>query len=145
MCSSDLIISGVGVEVSQSILGFFSDPQHRDWVKAMRAAGLNLAEAATANTIEGVAGKTFVLTGTLPSLTRDQAAAMIREAGGNVASSVSKQTNFLLAGEAAGSKLAKAIELGVRVIDEPGLLHLLGRETTPGKPRPGELLQRHTP
>jgi len=124
--SHESIISGVGVEVSQSILGFFSDPQHRDWVKAMRAAGLNLAEAATANTVAGVAGKTFVLTGTLPTLGRDEARDLIEKAGGKVSGSVSKKTDYVVAGEEAGSKLAKAQELGVPVIDEEALRKLLG-------------------
>jgi DNA ligase (NAD+) len=124
--SHESIISGVGVEVSQSILGFFSDPQHRDWVKAMRAAGLNLAEAATASTVEGVAGKTFVLTGTLPTLGRDEARDLIEKAGGKVSGSVSKKTDYVVAGEEAGSKLAKAQELGVPVIDEEALRKLLG-------------------
>lgn len=124
--SHESIISGVGVEVSQSILGFFSDPQHRDWVKAMRDAGLNLTEAATANTVAGVAGKTFVLTGTLPTLGRDEARDLIEKAGGKVSGSVSKKTDYVVAGEEAGSKLAKAQELGVPVIDEEALRKLLG-------------------
>jgi DNA ligase (NAD+) len=122
----EAIISGVGVEVSRSILGFFSDPHHRDWVKAMRAAGLNLVEATTANVVAGVAGKTFVLTGTLPSLGRDEARDLIEQAGGKVSGSVSKKTDYVVAGEEAGSKLTKAQELGVPVIDEAGLRALLG-------------------
>ena len=120
------IISGVGVEVSRSILGFFSDPQHRDWIKAMRAAGLNLVEASTTTVVAGVAGKTFVLTGTLPSLGRDEARDLIEQAGGKVSGSVSKKTDYVVAGEEAGSKLTKAQELGVPVIDEAGLRQLLG-------------------
>ena len=72
-------------------------------------------------------GKTFVLTGTLPSLTRDQAKKMIEDAGGKVSGSVSKKTDYVLAGEEAGSKLDKAKELGVEIIDEPGFLQLIGR------------------
>ena len=120
------VISGVGIEVSESILSFFSDPNHRDWVKAMRAAGLNLVEAAAAGSVEGVAGKTFVLTGTLPTLGRDEARDMIEKAGGKVSGSVSKNTHYVVAGEEAGSKLTKAQELGVAVIDEAGLRALLG-------------------
>jgi hypothetical protein len=77
--SYESVISGVGIEVSESILSFFSDPNHRDWVKAMRAAGLNLAEAAAAGSVAGIAGKTFGLTGTLPTLGRDEARDMIDE------------------------------------------------------------------
>ena len=72
-----------------------------------------------------LAGKTFVLTGTLPTLKRDEAKAMIEAAGGKVAGSVSKKTDFVVAGEEAGSKLEKAQELGVAVIDEAGLMKLL--------------------
>ena len=124
--SYESVISGVGVEVSESILSFFSDPNHRDWVKAMRAAGLNLVEAAAAGSVEGVAGKTFVLTGTLPTLGRDEARDLIEKAGGKVSGSVSKKTDYVVAGEEAGSKLTKAQELGVAVIDEAGLRGLLG-------------------
>jgi DNA ligase (NAD+) len=124
--SYESVISGVGVEVSESILSFFSDPNHRDWVKAMRAAGLNLVEAAAAGSVEGVAGKTFVLTGTLPTLGRDEARDMIEKAGGKVSGSVSKKTDYVVAGEEAGSKLTKAQELGVAILDEAALRALLG-------------------
>ncbi|MDP4787998.1 MAG: NAD-dependent DNA ligase LigA [Opitutales bacterium] len=124
--SYESVISGVGVEVSESILSFFSDPNHRDWVKAMRAAGLNLVEAAAAGSVAGVAGKTFVLTGTLPTLGRDEARDMIEKAGGKVSGSVSKKTDYVVAGEEAGSKLTKAQELGVAILDEATLRALLG-------------------
>ena len=124
--SYESVISGVGIEVSESILSFFSDPNHRDWVKAMRAAGLNLVEAAAASSVQGVSGKTFVLTGTLPTLGRDEARDMIEKAGGKVSGSVSKNTHYIVAGEEAGSKLTKAQELGVPVLDEAGLRALLG-------------------
>ena len=120
------VISGVGVEVSESILSFFSDPNHRDWVQAMRAAGLNLVEEAAAGSVAGVAGKTFVLTGTLPTLGRDEARDLIEKAGGKVSGSVSKKTDYVVAGEEAGSKLTKAQELGVAILDEAGLRALLG-------------------
>jgi DNA ligase (NAD+) len=124
--SYESVISGVGIEVSESILSFFSDPNHRDWVKAMRAAGLNLVEAAAAGSVEGVTGKTFVLTGTLPTLGRDEARDLIEKAGGKVSGSVSKKTDYVVAGEEAGSKLTKAQELGVAILDEAGLRALLG-------------------
>jgi DNA ligase (NAD+) len=124
--SYESVISGVGIEVSESILSFFSDPNHRDWVKAMRAAGLNLVEAAAAGSVAGVAGKTFVLTGTLPTLGRDEARDMIEKAGGKVSGSVSKKTDYVVAGEEAGSKLTKAQELGVAILDEAALRALLG-------------------
>ncbi len=124
--SYESVISGVGIEVSESILSFFSDPNHRDWVKAMRQAGLNLTEAAAAGSVEGVSGKTFVLTGTLPTLGRDEARDLIEKAGGKVSGSVSKNTHYVVAGEEAGSKLTKAQELGVAILDEAGLRALLG-------------------
>jgi DNA ligase (NAD+) len=80
----------------------------------------------SASASAAVAGKTFVLTGTLPSLSRDEAGAMIRAAGGKVTGSVSRNTDYIVAGEAAGSKLDKAKELGVAVLDEAGLRQLLG-------------------
>ena len=89
-------------------------------------SGLNLAEAAIASAVAGVAGKTFVLTGTLPTLGRDDARDLIEKAGGKVSGSVSKKTDYVVAGEEAGSKLAKAQELGVPVIDEEALRKLLG-------------------
>jgi DNA ligase (NAD+) len=124
--SYESVISGVGIEVSESILSFFSDPNHRDWVKAMRVAGLNLVEAAAAGSVEGIAGKTFVLTGTLPTLGRDEARDLIEKAGGKVSGSVSKKTDYVVAGEEAGSKLTKAQELGIAILDEAGLRALLG-------------------
>jgi DNA ligase (NAD+) len=78
-----------------------------------------------ATTAHSFAGKTFVLTGTLPTLSRDDASTMIREAGGNVSGSVSKSTDYVLAGESAGSKLDKARELGVRVISEKEFMAIL--------------------
>jgi len=124
--SHESVIPGVGKEVSDSILSFFSDPNHRDWVKAMRKAGLNLIEASAGGSVEGIAGKTFVLTGTLPTLGRDEARDMIEKAGGKVSGSVSKKTDYVVAGEEAGSKLTKAQELGVPVIDEAALRKMLG-------------------
>jgi DNA ligase (NAD+) len=118
-------IEGIGKKVAESITSFFSDPNHRDWVKAMRSAGLNLVEAAAAGSVAGVAGKTFVLTGTLPTLGRDEARDMIEKAGGKVSGSVSKKTDYVVAGEEAGSKLTKAQELGVAILDEAGLRALL--------------------
>ena len=119
-------IEGIGKKIAESITSFFSDPNHRDWVKAMRTAGLNLVEAAAAGSVAGVAGKTFVLTGTLPTLGRDEARDLIEKAGGKVSGSVSKKTDYVVAGEEAGSKLTKAQELGVAILDEAALRALLG-------------------
>ena len=119
------VIEGIGKKIAESITSFFSDPNHRDWVKAMRVAELNLVESAAAGGVEAVTGKTFVLTGTLPTLGRDEAQELIEKAGGKVSSSVSKKTDYVVAGEEAGSKLAKAQELGVKILDEDGLKRLL--------------------
>ena len=119
------VIEGIGKKIAESITSFFSDPNHRDWVKTMRAAGLNLVEAASAGSVEGIAGKIFVLTGTLPTLGRDEARNLIEKAGGKVFSTVSKKTDYVVAGEEAGSKLTKAQELGVKIIDETMLRAIL--------------------
>jgi DNA ligase (NAD+) len=121
----EIFIEGIGKKIAESITSFFSDPNHSDWLKAMRTAGLNLVEAAAAGSVEGVAGKTFVLTGTLPSLGRDEARDLIEKAGGKVLSTVSKKTDYVVAGEEAGSKLTRAQDLGVRVIDEAMLRAIL--------------------
>jgi DNA ligase (NAD+) len=120
------VISGVGEEVSKSIASFFSDPHHREWVAAMRKAGLNLIEKSSSQSVSAITGKTFVLTGTLPTLGRDEARDLIEKAGGKVSGSVSKNTDYVVAGEEAGSKLTKAQELGVTILGEPELRKLLG-------------------
>jgi DNA ligase (NAD+) len=118
----------VGPVVAQSIRTFFDQPHNREVVEQLRAAGVHWDEhdgpADTAP--KPLAGQTFVLTGTLPSLAREDAKAMIEAAGGKVAGSVSSKTRYVVAGEAAGSKLDKARELGVEVIDEAALRALLG-------------------
>ncbi len=125
--SHESVIEGVGKIVASSIQTYFSDPLHRQWVEDLRSSGVSLVETQPqAAVVEGVAGKTFVLTGTLPALGRDAAREMIEKAGGKVAGSVSKKTHYVVAGEEAGSKLDKARELGVAVLDEAGLRALLG-------------------
>jgi DNA ligase (NAD+) len=123
-----LEVNDVGPVVTTSIRAFFDQPHNREVVEQLRAAGISWAEtegvAASAEPLP-LAGKTFVLTGTLPTLSRDEAKALIEAAGGKVAGSVSKKTSFVVAGEEAGSKLDKARELGVAVLDEAGLQALL--------------------
>lgn len=118
----------VGPKVAQSIISFFAEPRNRELVERLRTAGLKFTHEA--KRVEGgpLAGRTFVLTGTLPNLSRDDAKARIEAAGGKVTDSVSKKTHFVVAGEAAGSKLAKAQTLGIPILDEPALLAML---TTP--------------
>jgi len=127
-----LEVNDVGPVVAHSVRSFFDQPHHREIVEQLRAVGIAWEEtegvavaAPDATGIAGVTGKTFVLTGTLPTLTRDAAKDLIEAAGGKVTGSVSKKTNYVVAGAEAGSKLDKANELGVRVLDESGLLALL--------------------
>ena len=123
----DSVIEGIGDKVAHCILIFFKDPHHRDWVKVMRESGLNLIESNTTNSVSDIAGKTFVLTGTLPTLGRDEARDLIEKAGGKVSGSVSKNTDYVVAGEEAGSKLTKAQELGITILGEPELRKLLSK------------------
>jgi DNA ligase (NAD+) len=118
----------VGPKVAGSIRHFFDEPRNRELVERLRAAGLQFAGEKRRAEGGPLAGLTFVLTGTLPSLTREEAKARIEAGGGKVTGSVSKKTNRVVAGEDAGSKLDKARALGVAVIDEAGLLELLSRE-----------------
>ena len=123
-----LEVADVGPTVAQSLRTFFDQPHNREVVEQLRAAGVSWDEhdGKRADTRpRPLAGKTFVLTGTLPTLTRDDAKAMIEAAGGKVAGSVSKKTAFVVAGDEAGSKLDKARELGIEIIDEAGLREVL--------------------
>jgi DNA ligase (NAD+) len=123
-----LAVKDVGPIVAQSIHTFFDQPHNREVVEQLRAAGVQWEEhegAAADAAPKPLAGKTFVLTGTLPTLTRDEAKERIEAAGGKVAGSVSKKTHHVVAGAEAGSKLDKARELGIEILDEAGLLALL--------------------
>jgi DNA ligase (NAD+) len=121
-----LQVADVGTIVATSLRTFFDQPHNREVVEQLRACGLTWAEGAPAEqTPKPLAGKTFVITGTLPTLSRDQAKDMLEAAGAKVAGSVSKKTDYLLAGADAGSKLDKARELGVTVIDEARMKALL--------------------
>jgi DNA ligase (NAD+) len=125
-----LEVPDVGPIVAQSIRTFFEQPHNREVVEQLRAAGIRWAEHAGAAADTGpkpLAGKTLVLTGTLPNLSREQAKEIIEAAGGTVAGSVSKKTHYVVAGEEAGSKLEKARELGVPVLDEAGLHALIAQ------------------
>jgi DNA ligase (NAD+) len=123
-----LEVPDVGPVLAQSIAGFFAEPHNREVIEALRAAGVHWDEHAPQRGAPApgpLAGKTLVLTGTLPTLSRDEAKAMIEAAGGKVAGSVSKKTDYVVAGDEAGGKLDRARELGVAVVDEPGLRALL--------------------
>jgi DNA ligase (NAD+) len=117
--------SEVGPKVAHSIRGFFEEQRNRDLVERLREERLQFKYAAPKRSGGALSGLTFVITGTLPSLSREEAKERIEAAGGKVAGSVSRKTNYVLAGEEAGSKLAKAQELGVQVIDEAALVHMI--------------------
>ena len=121
-----LEVNDVGPIVAQSIRTFFAQPHNREVVEQLRACGVTWQEGEPAAVaFKPLSGKTFVITGTLPNLGRDEAKERIEAAGGKVTGSVSKKTDFVVAGAEAGSKLLKAQELGVAVIDEAALLLLL--------------------
>lgn len=111
----------VGPKVSQSILRFFEDEHNKALVDRLAAAGLTLTHQKVDRSGGPLAGLTFVITGTLPNLSRDEAKALIENAGGKVSGSVSKKTSYLVAGEEAGSKLDKARELNIPILDEAAL------------------------
>jgi len=119
-------VNEVGPRVGQSIYDFFQEPKNRELVQRLREAGLTFTGKKRERGTK-LAGKTFVLTGTLASHSRDEAKKMIEDAGGKVTGSVSKKTDYVVAGADPGSKLDKARELGVNVIDEEGLLQLLAK------------------
>ncbi len=139
---SESTVPLVGASVAQAVLDYFASPAGQALLSRMDQLGLHpgrpgalqpesLTDSTSPQLIAGVAGKTFVLTGTLPTLGRSEAAALIRAAGGSVTGAVSKNTHYVVAGESAGSKLAGAQRLGIPVLDEAGLRQLLGSE--PGK------------
>ncbi len=117
-------VEEVGPRIAKSIVEFFAEPKNRELVEELRAAGLTLKGKKKERGTK-LAGKTFVLTGTLTNYTRDEAKKMIEDAGGKVAGSVSKKTDYVVAGADAGSKLDKAKELGVAVVDEKGIRDLI--------------------
>ena len=115
----------------QSLVDWFADTRNQQLIERLRAAGLNF-QSDTYKPKDAVfsgplVGKTFVLTGTLPTLKRDEAAVKIEAAGGKVSGSVSKKTSYVVAGEEAGSKLEKARQLGVTILNESELLKLLSK------------------
>jgi DNA ligase (NAD+) len=112
-------IKEIGPRIAESVVDFFSEEQNLEVIERLRAAGINMgAGKRQVRDKEAFSGKTFVLTGKLKDHTRDEAAGIIEGFGGRVTSSVSKNTDMVLAGSDAGSKLEKALSLGVRIIDE---------------------------
>jgi DNA ligase (NAD+) len=117
-------VEEVGPRISQAILEFFAQPANLALIQALKDAGVDMTAEKKKRSAQ-LAGLTFVLTGTLPTLTREEAKQRIETAGGKTAGAVSKKTNYVVAGEEAGSKLDKARELNVPILDEAGLLTLL--------------------
>jgi DNA ligase (NAD+) len=130
--ASLLEVADVGPVVAARIAGFFAEPHNRAVVQALRDAGVTWPEGPPQRAAEGpLAGQTVVLTGALSALSRDEAGDRLQALGARVSGSVSKKTSFVVAGEAAGSKLEKARELGVEVWDEAALLDFLARHPLP--------------
>ncbi len=124
-------VYGIGSEIAASVHAWFQTPANQELINRLRTAGLQLAGTAKPSVDpanQPFAGKTFVITGTLPTLKRDEAKAMIQQAGGKVTDSISKKTDYLVVGEDAGSKLAKAQSLGITQLSEAALLELLQSE-----------------
>jgi DNA ligase (NAD+) len=130
--SADDILSvrGIGATIANGVVAYFSDPAGRALVEKLRSRGVNFKEPRAVVAGGPLSGQTLVITGTLPTLSRAKATAVIEAAGGRVTGSVSKSTSFLVAGEEAGSKLEKAKTLGVEIIDEAGLLRRVNLSAT---------------
>ena len=125
----------MGPIVALSLRTFFDQAHNREVVEQLRACGITWPESEPApQTVLPLTGKTFVITGTLPTLAREQLKAMLEAAGGKVAGSVSKKTHYLVAGSDAGSKLDKARELDVPILDETEVLALLHKTATGEQP-----------
>lgn len=122
-----LAVRDMGEISAKAIVSYFKDPKSQEILAAFRKAGVNFTLEDTGLVDEKFKGLTFVITGTLPNLSRKEAAGLIEAHGGRVAGSVSKKTDYLVAGEAAGSKLQKAQDLGVKVLDEAGLQELMAK------------------
>jgi DNA ligase (NAD+) len=128
---------GVGPIMATTVSETLAEDRTRELIERLRGYGLNMEEERPAPPAEGpLVGKTLVLTGTLPNLTRPDATARIEAAGGKVTGSVSKKTDYLVAGDDPGSKLTKAQDLGTTVLDEDGLLELLPAEAPEAAPPP---------
>jgi DNA ligase (NAD+) len=116
----------LSTNTARSVVGYFGNPKNRNVIEQLLDLDVTFTGGAeSAEKASPVRGKTFVLTGTLPNLAREVAKLKIEASGGKVAGSVSKKTDYVIAGAEAGSKLAKAQELGIQILDEDGLVKLL--------------------
>jgi DNA ligase (NAD+) len=119
-------VEGIGEVIALSVRDFFLQPGNRKVIEKLRKAGVRMEDAiAPVASTEALSGKTFVLTGTLPSLTREEATELIERSGGKVSGSVSRKTDYVVAGESPGSKYDRAVELSVPILDEAGFRTLL--------------------
>lgn len=118
-------IDGFGDVIAESVVNAFREPHRLELIERLKSYGVNMQYASAEIADMRFAGQTFVLTGTLPTMTRDEAKAIIEKYGGKTSSSVSKKTAFVLAGEDAGSKLTKAQELGLKIIEEKDFLAMI--------------------
>ena len=118
-------VRDIGDISAKAIFDYFNDQINKDIIDRMKAYGVNMELKDSGITSDILAGKTIVITGTLPTLSRNEAKALVEANGGKAAGSVSKKTDYVLAGEAAGSKLSKAQELGIPVIDEAEFLQMI--------------------
>ena len=118
-------INEIGEIMAESIVKFFESKQTKDLIERLKQNGVNMESKMEKSQDERFAGKIFVLTGTLPTLSRNEASEIIEKFGGKTSGSVSKKTSFVLAGEEAGSKLKKAEELGIPIITEAEFLEMI--------------------
>ncbi|MFB0835287.1 NAD-dependent DNA ligase LigA [Arthrobacter halodurans] len=131
-------VDGVGPIIAHALVDWFNVDWHREIVRAWKDAGVRMADEQDANTPRTLEGLTVVVTGTLPNFSRDEAKEAIIVRGGKASGSVSKNTSYLVAGDAAGTKLDKATALGVPVLDEDGFRELLANGPAPAEPEPAE-------
>jgi DNA ligase (NAD+) len=122
-------VRGIGETIAGSVAAYMAEPSARDLLRRLRARGVTVSEPQPVASGGALKGKTVVITGILPTLSRTEAADLVARNGGRVTDGVSRKTTFILAGEAAGSKLEKARQLGIEVIDEAELLRRIGLET----------------
>jgi DNA ligase (NAD+) len=123
-------VRGIGPIIAQGVVAWFADPSAKKLIEKLRTAGVNFTEPRQVARGGALSGKTVVITGTLPNLSRARATELVENAGGRVTSSVSKATSFLVAGEEAGTKLEKARSLGIEIIDEAELVSRVGADKT---------------
>ncbi|HEU5306812.1 MAG TPA: helix-hairpin-helix domain-containing protein, partial [Acidimicrobiia bacterium] len=130
------VVAGVGGVIAESVVAFFANERNRALVERLREAGVNFRgpeKAAVRTDLPSLAGMTFVLTGTLPTMTREEAQAELEARGGKVTGSVSKKTSYVVVGASPGSKLAKAEQVGVPILDEDALRQLLEHGPAPSE------------